>query len=193
MRDSELTRNKILDVAADEIHKNGFINTSLSCILKRCEISKGALYHHFENKIELGYAVFEEVYTPAFLNMWRPALTTNDPVEGLCQFFKSMTEMPCEDLICGCPLNNLCQEMSGVDEGFRIRILSMQQQLNQLLVNAFSHSTPALKSDLDYSQVAYFVVSTLNGSSGLSKTTKNKALFVMVMNELCNYLQSLKK
>lgn len=193
MRDSESTRNKILDVAADEIHKNGFVNTSLSCILKRCEISKGALYHHFENKIELGYAVFEEVYTPSFLNMWRPALTNDDPVEGLCTFFKSMTEMSCEDLICGCPLNNLCQEMSTVDEGFRIRILSMQQQLNQLLVNAFSNSTVLLKSDLDYSQVAYFIVSTLNGSSGLSKTTQNKDLFVMVMNELCNYLQSLKK
>lgn len=193
MRDSELTRNKILDVAADEIHKNGFQNTSLSIILKRCEISKGALYHHFENKIELGYAVFEEVYTPAFLNQWRPALVTNDPIEGLCDFFQEMTSKPCHDVICGCPLNNLCQEMSGLDEGFRIRILSMQQQLNQLLVNAFKHSSVPLKTDIDFSQVAYFIVSVLNGSSGLSKNTRNKDLFVIVINELCNYLRALKK
>ena len=53
MRDAEQTRQKILDISADEIHKKGFTATSLSCILKRCEISKGALYHHFANKIEL--------------------------------------------------------------------------------------------------------------------------------------------
>ena len=193
MRDAETTRNKILEVAADEIHKNGFNNTSLATILKRCEISKGALYHHFENKIELGYAVFEEIYTPSFLNMWRPALTCDDPVEGLCEFFQNMTTMSCEDLMCGCPLNNLCQEMSGIDEGFRIRILSMQQQLNQLLVNAFNNSKYPLKTELNYSQIAYFIVSTLNGSSGLSKSTRSKDLFVMVINELCRYLQTLKQ
>ncbi|MGJ8693434.1 MAG: TetR/AcrR family transcriptional regulator [Thalassotalea sp.] len=193
MRDSESTRNKILAVTSDEIHKNGFNNTSLATILKRCEISKGALYHHFENKIELGYAVFEEVYTPNFLNMWRPALTTDDPIEGLCNFFQNMTTMSCEDVVCGCPLNNLCQEMSSIDEGFRIRILSMQQQLNQLLVNAFKSSTTVLKDELDYSQVAYFIVSVLNGSTGLSKSTQDKHLFVVVINELCNYLRSLKK
>ena len=73
MRDAELTRQKILDVSAEEIHQHGFTATSLSIILKRCGISKGALYHHFSNKMELGYAVFEEIYTPMFLSMWAPA------------------------------------------------------------------------------------------------------------------------
>ena len=57
MRDSEQTRQKILEVSADEIHKKGFTATSLSCILARCEISKGALYHHFANKMELGLSL----------------------------------------------------------------------------------------------------------------------------------------
>ena len=39
MRDAEQTRQKILEVSADEIHKNGFTATSLSVILKKCEIS----------------------------------------------------------------------------------------------------------------------------------------------------------
>ncbi len=45
---------KILEVAADEIHQHGFQATSLSTILNRCCISKGALYYHFTNKLELG-------------------------------------------------------------------------------------------------------------------------------------------
>ncbi|TWX48084.1 TetR/AcrR family transcriptional regulator [Colwellia hornerae] len=193
MRDAELTRQKILEISADEIHKKGFVATSLSCILVRCEVSKGALYHHFKNKMELGYAVFEEIYTPMFLELWQPAVEVNDPIEGLCDFFTAMyTNSSCDEIVCGCPLNNLCQEMSGVDEGFRLRILNMQQQLNQLIAINLQRVANQLRDDIDFSQVAYFIVSTFHGSSSLSKSSKNKDLFEKVIKELCNYIRNLK-
>ena len=194
MRDSEQTRHKILEVSADEIHKKGFTATSLSCILARCEISKGALYHHFANKMELGYAVFEEVYAPAFMALWQPTVEAEDPIEGLCEFFSEMSNtMSCDELVCGCPLNNLCQEMSGVDEGFRIRILAMQQQLNLLISTNLARVSQQLQPDLDFSQVAYFIVSTFHGSSSLSKSSLNKELFDKVIKELCRYIRQLKR
>lgn len=194
MRDSEQTRHKILEVSADEIHKKGFTATSLSCILARCEISKGALYHHFANKMELGYAVFEEVYAPAFIALWQPTVEAEDPIEGLCEFFSEMSNtMSCDELVCGCPLNNLCQEMSGVDEGFRIRILAMQQQLNLLISTNLARISQQLQPDLDFSQVAYFIVSTFHGSSSLSKSSLNKELFDKVIKELCRYIRQLKR
>ncbi len=194
MRDAEQTRKNILEVSADEIHKKGFTATSLSCILTRCEISKGALYHHFTNKMELGYAVFEEVYAPSFIALWQPAVEAKDPIQGLCEFFTAMSkEMTCDEVVCGCPLNNLCQEMSGVDEGFRIRILAMQQQLNLLIATNLSRVSEQLRPDLDFSQIAYFIVSTFHGSSSLSKSSLNKELFDKVIKELCRYLQQLKR
>lgn len=194
MRDAEQTRQKILTISADEIHKNGFTATSLSCILKRCEISKGALYHHFANKMELGYAVFEEIYSPNFIALWQPPVQAQDPIQGLCNYFNSMSiEMSCDEVICGCPLNNLCQEMSGVDEGFRIRILTMQQQLNQLIAANLDRISAQLKPNLDFSQVAYFIVSTFQGASSLSRCSLNKELFAKVINELCQYLHQLKR
>ena len=194
MRDSEQTRHKILEVSADEIHKKGFTATSLSCILARCEISKGALYYHFKNKMELGYAVFEEVYAPAFIAHWQPPVEAEDPIEGLCKYFSEMSNnMSCDELVCGCPLNNLCQEMSGVDEGFRIRILAMQQQLNLLISTNLARVSQKLQPDLDYSQVAYFIVSTFHGSSSLSKSSLNKELFEKVIKELCRYIRQLKR
>ncbi len=194
MRDAEQTRKNILEVSADEIHKKGFTATSLSCILTRCEISKGALYHHFTNKMELGYAVFEEVYAPSFIALWQPAVEAKDPIQGLCEFFTAMSkEMTCDEVVCGCPLNNLCQEMSGVDEGFRIRILAMQQQLNLLIATNLSRVSEQLKPDLDFSQIAYFIVSTFHGSSSLSKSSLNKELFDKVIKELCRYMQQLKR
>jgi TetR/AcrR family transcriptional repressor of nem operon len=194
MSDAEQTRQNILTVAADEIHQHGYKATSLSVILNRCEISKGALYHHFTSKMELGYAVFEEIYTPMFINVWQTPLAVNDPIEGLCDFLTSMTEqMSCSEVVCGCPLNNLCEEMANVDEGFRLRILSMQEQLNQLIVDALESISEELREDLALSQVGYFIVATLNGATSLSKSSRNKALFQQVITELCLYIRALKK
>jgi len=194
MSDAEQTRQKILTVAADEIHHHGFQATSLSTILNRCGISKGALYYHFTNKIELGYAVFEENYVPMFLDTWQPALSQNDPIEGLCNFFVSMCEnMVCNEAVCGCPLNNLCEEMANVDEGFRLRILSMQEKLNALIVESLERVKSELRPDLAFSQIAYFIVATFHGAISLSKGSRNKKLFQQVVLELCVYMRALKK
>ncbi|ALO34214.1 TetR family transcriptional regulator [Colwellia sp. MT41] len=194
MSDAEQTRQNILTVAADEIHQHGFKATSLSVILNRCEISKGALYHHFSSKMALGYAVFEEIYTPMFLELWQSALAVDDPIEGLCAFFTAITEqMSCSEVVCGCPLNNLCEEMANVDEGFRLRILALQEQLNQLIVDALEKISDDLRADLALSQVGYFIVSTLNGATTLCKSSRNKALFQQVIAELCLYIRALKK
>ena len=194
MSDADKTRQKILDVTADEIHQHGFQSTSLSTILNRCGISKGALYYHFSNKLELGYAVFEEVYVPMFLDTWQPALSQDDPIEGLCEFFTVMCEtMVCSEAVCGCPLNNLCEEMANVDEGFRLRILTMQQKLNALIVDAFTNVSNDLRPNLEISHVAYFIVASFNGATSLSKSSRNKGIFQHVINELCFYIRSLKK
>ena len=194
MSDAEQTRQKILAVAADEIHQHGFQATSLSTILNRCGISKGALYYHFTNKLELGYAVFEENYVPMFLGTWQPALSQDDPIEGLCDFFLSMCDaMVCSEAVCGCPLNNLCEEMANVDEGFRLRILSMQEKLNSLIVESLERVKGSLRSDLILPQVAYFIVATFHGATSLSKGSRNKELFQQVIAELSVYIRSLKK
>lgn len=44
----------------------GYHGTSMSMILKKCEISKGLLYHYFKSKREKVLAVSEE-YTRLFL------------------------------------------------------------------------------------------------------------------------------
>lgn len=194
MSDAEQTRQKILAVAADEIHQHGFQATSLSTILNRCGISKGALYYHFTNKLELGYAVFEDNFVPEFLNTWQPALCQDDPIEGLCEFFTSMCDaMVCSEAVCGCPLNNLCEEMANVDEGFRLRILSMQTKLNDLIVESLIRIKGELRSDLIFSQVAYFIVATFHGATSLSKSSRNKELFQQVIVELCKYIRALKQ
>jgi len=56
-RDPQATRQALLLAAFEEIHEQGFRAASLDRILERAGCTKGALYHHFENKTALGYAV----------------------------------------------------------------------------------------------------------------------------------------
>src|SRR5206468_2966878 len=59
-RDAERTRERLLQAAFREVHRSGFQSASIDAILAATNVTKGALYHHFESKEALGYAVVEE-------------------------------------------------------------------------------------------------------------------------------------
>src|SRR5260370_575459 len=61
----EATRRKIPGAAFAEFYKNGFQGGSLSHIVKVAGTTKGALFHHFSGKQELGYAVGGEIIAPS--------------------------------------------------------------------------------------------------------------------------------
>ena len=62
-RDPERTRQHLLQAAFQEMYRSGYQSADLDAILGKAGVTKGALYHHFENKEALGYAVIEEVIT----------------------------------------------------------------------------------------------------------------------------------
>src|SRR5687767_13679744 len=122
-RTPDATRQKLLERAFEEIHPNGFRAASLDSILEDAGVTKGALYHHFENKAELGYAVVEEVVRPWMEERWRPVLEANNPIDAAIHLIRERLKARGDmALTLGCPSNNLCQEMSPVDEGFRQRL-----------------------------------------------------------------------
>ena len=61
VRAPDVTREKLLNAAFEEMYLRGFQAASLDTILARAGVTKGALYHHFPDKAALGYAVVDEV------------------------------------------------------------------------------------------------------------------------------------
>ena len=59
-RNSERTRNHILEKAFDEIYRQGFQGVSIDKIVENTQLTKGAFYHHFPTKNNLGYALVDE-------------------------------------------------------------------------------------------------------------------------------------
>lgn len=57
---SETTRRKIIMSAVQLFNENGYPATGLGDIIERAEMTKGALYYHFDSKESLATAIIEE-------------------------------------------------------------------------------------------------------------------------------------
>lgn len=104
----DVTRDKIVDAAFQEIYRQGFQAASLSNILVNTGLTKGALYHHFPNKSDLGLAVIEEVIREGFeAMMFSPLRESDDPIETLIEVIQRKAKnATLETVSLGCALNN---------------------------------------------------------------------------------------
>src|SRR6202023_1637240 len=122
LRDPERTRERLLQAASREIYRSGFQSAGLDTILASAGVTTRALYYHFDSKEALGYAVVEEVIAPDVHGKWvRPLQSVKNPIDALIGAVQRIPVRP-EDVRGGCQLNNLAQEMSPLDAGFRKRL-----------------------------------------------------------------------
>lgn len=189
------TRDRILETAFHEFHRNGFQGGSINRIVADAGITKGALFHHFAGKNELGYAVVDEVIHPEVREKWiRPLEETNDPVRTLRQVLYRSAETGVDDLCQGCPLNNLSQEMSPLDEGFRNRINAIYDAQRNAIKGAFERGIKAglVRKTVNAERAAAFIVAALTGMVGTAKNAQCKKLMMAAGEGLIDYLDSLK-
>ena len=84
-------------------------------------MARSALYYQFDNKEALGYAVVDEIVASLTREKWvRSLQNAKNPIDTLIRIVQS-TSLKREDPQRGCPLNNLSQEMSPLNAGFRKR------------------------------------------------------------------------
>jgi AcrR family transcriptional regulator len=195
-RNPDQTRQTLLQAAFDEIYEHGFQAASLDNILSKTDITKGALYHHFRNKKELGYSVVDEIIRPMMREVWLdPFEGVDDPIEGFKRIFEAVHEAKGEDAArYGCPLNNLAQEMSPLDEGFRERIHSVLEMWRTGLAQALrrGQAAGAVRPDVDVDKTATFILAALEGTVGLAKNAQDSAVFDASIYSLEQFLDSLR-
>src|SRR5882757_10351317 len=112
VRDPERTRERLLQAAFREVHRSGFQSASIDSILAASSVTKGALYHHFDSKEALGYAVVEEKIAKLTHDRWlQPMLSEGEAIDILIGVVRRIPAGP-QDVRAGCPLLLLAQEMS---------------------------------------------------------------------------------
>ena len=193
----DLTRQKLLEAAFAEIHRNGFQAASLAQILADTGLTKGALYHHFPDKKALGLAVIEEMIRPALAAMmFAPLADTRQPLAAMQALLatKAAEDDP-QVVTLGCPLNNLMQEMSPVDESFRLHLNGVFQEWVGVVAAALKRGKTSgeVRRDIDPEATAFFIVSALEGCVGMSKNTQSVTAYRACLAQLGRYLDTLKR
>jgi AcrR family transcriptional regulator len=189
------TRAQILERNFHAVRLHGFQGMRADKVITELGITKGALYHYFPNKYELGYAIVDELLTPAYVNSWRPfeeatAHHLDALVACLEDHKRRATE---EDIRLGCPLNNLVQEMTPLDEGFRTRLQALVRGMHASLETGFrnAQAAGAITTVVNPTRTAWFVLSCVEGSYGMGKAAQSVAVFKASIDQLITYLRTL--
>lgn len=195
-RDPDVTRNKLLKAAFEEIYRRGFQAASLDIILANAGVTKGALYHHFPDKAALGYAVVDEVVKGLLLERWgvlEPP--TGDPVTALQQVLQGRAaNLTTREVELGCPLNNLAQEMSPLDQRFRRGVSATFRIWTEAVAQDLERGQAegTVRKDVDARKIAAFVVASIEGSFGLAKGAQSASLLRSNLEVLGSFLEGLR-
>jgi AcrR family transcriptional regulator len=196
LRDPERTRERLLQAAFREVYRYGFQSAGVDTILAATNVTKGALYYHFENKKVLGYAIIEEIIAEITRDRWvLPLQRSKDknPVDALVGIVQAIPARP-RDVKSGCPLVNLAQEMSQLDEQFRKRLERIfhawQEEIAMALRRGQSQGT--VRRDLVPEETASFLIAMVEGYEVLAKNAQDAKVWNMGIRNIVGWLGSLR-
>src|SRR5258708_16836276 len=101
----------------------------------------GGLFDQFDGKNGMGYAGGDEVLRSGIEEMWlKPMRGSADPIGAIKTIMNAKDRQAADDpsiLRHGCPVANLAQEMSPLDEGFQKRIARIYEDWRAVNAEAF--------------------------------------------------------
>jgi TetR/AcrR family transcriptional regulator, transcriptional repressor for nem operon len=196
LRDPGRTRELLLQAAFREVYRVGFQNAGIDTILAATNVTKGALYYHFESKEALGYALIEEVVSTFTRDRWLLPLQRSEdknPVDALIGIVRALPVRP-KDIKSGCALVNRAQEMSLLDEQFRKRLERIFQGWQEAIAAALrrGQSEGTVRRDLIPEETASFLIAMVEGYEVLAKNAQDPKVWSVGMKNIVAWLKSLR-
>jgi AcrR family transcriptional regulator len=194
LRDPERTRDRLLQAAFREVYRSGFQGAGLDTILAATNVTKGALYYHFDSKEDLGHAIVEEIVAKLPEDNWlRPLERGKNPVDALIGIVQATSVRP-EDVKGGCPLVNLAQEMSPLDEQFRKRLEIIFNAWQEGIATALrrGQSQGTVRRDLVPEETASFLIAMYEGYVLLAKNAQDPKVWNVGIRNIVRWLRTLR-
>lgn len=196
LRDPERTRERLLRAGYREVYRSGFQSASIDTILAAANVTKGALYYHFESKESLGYAIIDEVIATFASDRWLLPLQRSEDKDAIDALIDTLQAIPARpsDLKGGCPLVNLAQEMSQLDEQFRKRLETIFHAWQEGIVMALrrGQSQGTVRRDLVADETASFLIAMVEGYQVLAKNAQDVRVWNEGIRNIVGWLQSLR-
>jgi len=193
-RDPERTRDRLLQAGFHEVYRSGFQSASVDTILAATNVTKGALYHHFDSKEALGHAIVEEIIAKFTQDKWvRPLQRSENAIDTLIGIVQATSIRP-KDVKGGCPLLNLAQEMSPLDEQFRNRLETIFKEWQTSIGTALrrGQSQGSVRRDLVPEETAGFLIAMYEGYAALAKNAQDPKVWNVGIRNIVGWLGSLR-
>ena len=188
---SENTQKLIVETSFEMFYEKGFNYTSIPDIMKKTKLTKGAFYHHFKNKLEIGKKVIEDILSKRIHNGFIAPLIKekkrNIPELLHYVFTERIKSFSEKEKALGCPANNLINEIGCSIHDFREPLQNLMDGWYKVLVETIESGIERneIKKDVDPSSAATMLICSFEGTRGIRKIYDDDKLFE-------NYLKAVK-
>jgi TetR/AcrR family transcriptional regulator, transcriptional repressor for nem operon len=119
--------------------------------------------------------------------------TRRTPIDGLVRIVQSES-LKREDVQRGCPLLNLSQEMSGLNEGFRRRTAKVFKDWHDAVAKALREGQKlgVVRNDINANETATFLIAAYEGHVVLGKNSQDARMLQSGQRSVIRHLQSLR-
>jgi AcrR family transcriptional regulator len=191
------TRGEILQKNFEAMRLHGFQGLRTDKVIAQMGITKGAFYHYFKDKLNVGYAVVDELIAPSYINTWKNLSLQGVPViDAISDTLRRIAGYSNQETIhLGCPLNNLIQEMSPLDEGFNKRLSAILNEERKMIRQGIEAGIAdgTIVSDTDADALALFILAALQGSYAIGKSFNSYSKFIVCVEQLIKILNNYKQ
>jgi len=185
---SSNTRQLILQRCYEAIQSQGFELLRTDKEITRLKITKGAFYHYFPNKLELGYAVIDEILLPLYSKKWESLLTIKNNIgNAIINLLENeKTQATEKNIKRGDILYNLMVEMSHIDDVFRDKLENVHDIQVTMLQRAIltGRASGEFKNTMDARSLAMNIIGGLIGCYSIAKVRNSKDVFTSMISTL---------
>jgi len=193
---SRETQDLIINTSFDLFYEKGYNATSIPDIMKKTSLSKGAFYHHFKNKHEIGTRVIQVIIKKRIKEGFIDPLKETDKniTELLLDVFTNRIKNYSErEKALGCPANNLIGEIGYTEQDFRIILKTLFEEWRQALINVLEvgKSRNEVKKDVNSSATAISLICAFEGVRSVRKVYDDDIIFNEFMESMGVFIKNL--
>lgn len=193
---SKETQDLIINTSFELFYEKGYNATSIPDIMKETSLSKGAFYHHFKNKHEIGKKVIENIIRKRIKEGFiepLAELNRNIPELLLYVFTNRIKNYSEREKALGCPANNLVGEIGYTEQDFRVILKSLFEEWREALINTIEHgkNRREIKKDVNSSSVAISLICAFEGVRSVRKVYDDDKIFNEFMQSMGSFIKNL--
>jgi TetR/AcrR family transcriptional regulator, transcriptional repressor for nem operon len=188
----QATRNRIIEAATALIARQGVAGTGIEDVRAEAGVSGSQLYHYFDSKQALIRAVITR-QADSVLRPGQPRIVALDSLDALRAWADAAIERQLENGCRGeCNLGSLAGELSASDEESRADIANGFLRWKDLILNGLQamRDRGELRPETDLDELAFALLSALQGGTLLSQTMLHIQPLEASMNSALAYIRS---